>query len=216
MSFQDNLKKYREIAGYTQAKDFAEKIGVPYQTYMGYENRGREPKFDTLMKIAAALHVSIDELIGHTLNTPHNLKNAIDTFQQYGFTVEKGVKDYSGVTKEVVFQVTDSKYNNTTSVFSPGDLIKILDKATENKYYRQRKADLFHETIASELTNYFNHREWPKDETIATVERMFQNKLINEEEKATLLQEIEKNKIHNNMDMFAAFCRLPGKAYDGE
>lgn len=162
MNFKSNLKKYREIAGYTQAKDFAEKIGVPYQTYMGYENRGREPKFDTLMKIAAALHVSIDELIGYTLNTPDDLRNAIDTFRQYGFTVQEGGKDYNGNPRAGVFQVTDSKYNHATAVYSPGDLIKILEKVAENKYYRQRKADLFHEAIADELIKCIHQKKWAK------------------------------------------------------
>lgn len=61
--FQTNLRKYRVGLGIT-AKDFAAKIGINYTTYANYENRGKEPKFDTLCKIAAALHVSIDELLG--------------------------------------------------------------------------------------------------------------------------------------------------------
>ena len=65
MSFQENLRKYREAAGFTQSKDFASKIGIPYSTYTGYENQGREPKYDLLCKIAAALGVTTDELLGY-------------------------------------------------------------------------------------------------------------------------------------------------------
>ena len=65
MSFQENLRKYREAAGFTQSKDFASKIGIPYSTYTGYENQGREPKYDLLSKIAAALGVTTDELLGY-------------------------------------------------------------------------------------------------------------------------------------------------------
>lgn len=36
MTFQDNLRHYREKAGYSQAKDFAAAIGVKYSTYIGY------------------------------------------------------------------------------------------------------------------------------------------------------------------------------------
>ena len=61
MSFQENLRKYREAAGFTQSKDFASKIGIPYSTYTGYENQGREPKYDLLCKIATALVVTTDE-----------------------------------------------------------------------------------------------------------------------------------------------------------
>lgn len=65
MSFQDNLRKYREGLGIT-AKDFAAQIGLNYTTYANYENRGKEPKYDTLCKIASALNVSIDELLDFT------------------------------------------------------------------------------------------------------------------------------------------------------
>lgn len=65
MSFQDNLRMYRERLG-INAKDFAAQLGIKYTTYAGYETQGREPKYDILCKISAALNVSVDELIGHT------------------------------------------------------------------------------------------------------------------------------------------------------
>ena len=64
MSFQENLKYYRERAGYKSAKEFANTLGIPPNTYVGYEVRGREPKFDTLCKIADLLEVSTDDLLG--------------------------------------------------------------------------------------------------------------------------------------------------------
>lgn len=64
MSFQENLKYYREKAGYKQAKDFAKVLDIPYSTYIGYEVRNREPKYQTLCKIADLLNVSTDELLG--------------------------------------------------------------------------------------------------------------------------------------------------------
>lgn len=65
MSFQDNLRYYREKLGLT-AKDFAARLNINYGTYAGYETQGREPKYDVLCRIATALNVSIDDLIGHT------------------------------------------------------------------------------------------------------------------------------------------------------
>ena len=67
MSFKENLRQYRETTGLT-AKDFATLIGIKYSTYISYEAAGKEPKYDTLQKIAAALHVSIDELLGYKQN----------------------------------------------------------------------------------------------------------------------------------------------------
>lgn len=63
MSFQENLKYYRKQAGYKTAKQFADDLGISYTTYFAYESKGREPKYDLLIKIADLLNVSLDELI---------------------------------------------------------------------------------------------------------------------------------------------------------
>ena len=65
MNFSENLKKYREAAGYKTAKDFAAALGIGYTTYVGYENKGREPNYETLCAIAQKLGVSVDELVGN-------------------------------------------------------------------------------------------------------------------------------------------------------
>ena len=62
--FKDNLKYYRVFAGYKNAKDFAALINIPYTTYMGYENKGNWPSEETIVKIAKALNVSLDQLVG--------------------------------------------------------------------------------------------------------------------------------------------------------
>ena len=80
MTFQENLRHYREKAGYAQAKDFAAAIGVKYSTYMAYENLGREPKYDTLRRIAEALNVSIDTLLGFS---------GVDRFEEYRQLLER-------------------------------------------------------------------------------------------------------------------------------
>lgn len=65
MLFQERLRKYRKEAGYKSAKDFADEMGIPYPSYMAYENKKREPKYDVLMKMADKLGVAIDELLGY-------------------------------------------------------------------------------------------------------------------------------------------------------
>ena len=65
MGFQENLRFYKEKAGYTSAKDFSKALNIPYNTYAGYESQYREPKYETLIKIADLLNVSTDELLGH-------------------------------------------------------------------------------------------------------------------------------------------------------
>ena len=63
LGFHENLRFYRERAGYSLTS-FSKKIGVSYNTYAGYEIRGREPKYQTLVKIADLLNVSLDDLLG--------------------------------------------------------------------------------------------------------------------------------------------------------
>ena len=51
-TFQERLRYYREKAGYKTARKFSEEIEIPYSTYLSYENAGKEPKYETLIKIA--------------------------------------------------------------------------------------------------------------------------------------------------------------------
>lgn len=62
--FQENLRFYRSNLGLT-GKDFAASVNIPYTKYIAYENKGAWPNEENLVKIAAALHVSIDELLGY-------------------------------------------------------------------------------------------------------------------------------------------------------
>ena len=70
MALRDNLKALREKQG-LNGKEFAQRLGLKYSTYMTYETtnpvKSRWPNEETLVKIAAALHVSVDELLGYTV-----------------------------------------------------------------------------------------------------------------------------------------------------
>ena len=68
-TFQERLKYYRKLAGFTTAKEFAKSLGIPYSRYLNYENKGQEPKYETLIKIADTLGRSTDELLGHVTPT---------------------------------------------------------------------------------------------------------------------------------------------------
>lgn len=62
--FSNNLKRIRKINGYT-AKQLAKKLGMPYTTYVNYENQDCEPNFSNLIRIANMLHTTTDTLLGH-------------------------------------------------------------------------------------------------------------------------------------------------------
>ena len=119
MSFQENLRYYREKAGYKQAKDFAEVLNIPYSTYTGYEVRNREPKYETLCKIADLLHVSTDDLLGRTTNILGNkddkqIKQIISdvlsekTIDKLRYIYDRVVEDINE-TKDTIYNAPNGK-----------------------------------------------------------------------------------------------------------
>lgn len=65
MLLSERLQQLREKAGFENAKAFANAMGMPYSTYSTYESGKSEPKAAALVKIAAALQVSVDDLLGY-------------------------------------------------------------------------------------------------------------------------------------------------------
>ena len=66
MHFRENLIRLRK-AKYPSARKFAEVLGIPYNTYLSYENPAKptEPKYEMLIKIASLLNVSVDKLLDY-------------------------------------------------------------------------------------------------------------------------------------------------------
>ena len=59
-------------------KQAAEKLGIPYTTYVGYEKNEREPNSETLVKLADFYNCSVDYLIGNTIRLnfiPHEIED---------------------------------------------------------------------------------------------------------------------------------------------
>ena len=60
-----NLRNVRKECNLTQ-KQIAELLNISQQSYSDYENEKTQPDFETLIRIADALNVSIDYLLGRT------------------------------------------------------------------------------------------------------------------------------------------------------
>jgi len=59
-----NIKKIREKAGLTQ-EALARKADISYNTIIKLETGGiKDPRMSTLIKVAKALEISIDKLVG--------------------------------------------------------------------------------------------------------------------------------------------------------
>lgn len=63
MNLGENIRFYRKKKSYTQ-KQLAELSGVATITIQQYEANKREPKVENIQKIALALNVSINDLMG--------------------------------------------------------------------------------------------------------------------------------------------------------
>ena len=120
MSFAENLRKYREKAGYT-AKEFAALLDVKYSTYAAYENQGSEPKYETLCKIADALNITTDELLGHTPKSKY--EKMCKYLADMGFDL---VEDDRGIT------VIYTNSHNPLCTYTTKDELR---KAMINAYY---------------------------------------------------------------------------------
>lgn len=63
--FGSNLKTARTNSDITQ-KEFAAILGLAERSYQRYENGSNTPPYDTLVKIADHLNVSVDYLLNRT------------------------------------------------------------------------------------------------------------------------------------------------------
>ena len=70
MEFSERLKNLRKQAHLTQV-DVASKLGISQPAYASWERGIKKPTQENLVKIAQALNVSIDYLVG---NSDENLK----------------------------------------------------------------------------------------------------------------------------------------------
>lgn len=61
--FSERLKELRLKKGLTQT-ELGKKVGVKQNTFTNWENGKREPNFETIIKIADLLEVSLDWLFG--------------------------------------------------------------------------------------------------------------------------------------------------------
>lgn len=63
--FQERLRAARDLRGFSQG-DLAGRAGLPPSSIAHFETGSRKPSFDTLRKLANALEVTTDYLLGRT------------------------------------------------------------------------------------------------------------------------------------------------------
>lgn len=146
MTAGEKIKAAREKAGFTQA-ELARKLGIPYQSIGQWERGLRNPKWETLEKIAEALQIPTYELIDGGSGAldpvlPPNMKGAnfdgakIDknflnsTLSRLSF-LPRDSADYSR-SKENILSLAKS---SDLLVYAQSILQKIEDKTLNGLYF---------------------------------------------------------------------------------
>ena len=116
MNFQENLRHYREQAKFTPT-EMAKHLKVAYNTYVGYEVRGREPKYTALCKIADLLQVSTDDLLGREDNYGKDniakirnkiMKEVLEQKKQWGDEYHLTPHQWLGLIQEEVEEIAQA------------------------------------------------------------------------------------------------------------
>lgn len=159
MAFQENLRKYREAAGWKYARDFADHVGIKYSTYIGYETQNREPKYEVLIQIAKALGVTTDDLLGYH---PDELQKALADLKSCGLFI--GDIDPDVVKKKEIDLVLQFNVE-----FSSKWVKKKIPSELSVKLEQKELIDLYHEVINSE-----KYKAMKKNLYIETIIRIYQ------------------------------------------
>ncbi len=76
MGFAENLKRLRKEKGISRA-EIAKILNMTENAFGTYERGEREPPIEKLCKIAAALHVTTDELLGYQVDEYEQCKDLL-------------------------------------------------------------------------------------------------------------------------------------------
>lgn len=88
------LRELREKSGLTQA-DVADRVGIGVSAYKSYELGDRRIPVDTLTRISILYNISMDEMLGNSVQTKENIlygdftKEQFEKIQKYADMVRK-------------------------------------------------------------------------------------------------------------------------------
>ena len=105
--FGENLMALRKKAGITR-RELANALGINENTLTGYENSGREPRYDLLVRIADAFGVTVDELI----------RPEKETFMDVPYAISNDGKDPVVKDASFRFPITNFEKRNLTVLLS--------------------------------------------------------------------------------------------------
>lgn len=141
MLFAENLKRLREN-NHLSKSDMAKKLDITPSAYGAYELKRREPSFDMLCKIADALHVSTDELLGHEVDELEKCKSFVckagweinEIFSPPGCTtVNVDTRELNKISPLMAMPITANERERFVPIAFPNDeFIKWVTSAIED------------------------------------------------------------------------------------
>ncbi|MCG0276571.1 MAG: helix-turn-helix transcriptional regulator [Thermosediminibacteraceae bacterium] len=120
MNFGEKLRKLRNDRKMTQ-EELAKRVGVSRATIAGYETKGKEPPYSTLIKIAKELNCSIDYLLKNNVEDNVNIEK-----NNYYSSVISKREDLQQLIKE-------TENLNPDSIYRIIEIIKIINEEVNER-----------------------------------------------------------------------------------
>ena len=108
MTMGARIKAARRKVGLTQT-ELAGKLGISFQSIAQWENDLRNPKLETLQKIASALEIDVTELLETKPQKVHTIFDKMDWFRDLGYQI-----GFDADSKLYYISRNDAKYYSIT------------------------------------------------------------------------------------------------------
>lgn len=150
MTTGQRIKAARKVAGMTQA-ELAQKLDIPFQSISQWERALRNPKRETLARIADALGVTVNDLLGQE-EPDREYEDLCNTLDSVGLSIEAAGygegPDESG--DHYYVWHTDSEYPEAERAeLTYRDLLRIVAEA--QKSADLRRIDYLRKRLDAEL-----------------------------------------------------------------
>lgn len=106
MTTGQRIKAARKRAGMTQL-ELANKLGIPYQSVSQWERDTRNPKYETMCRIADALDVEFADLVPPELGGKMIVDHVLGRLKKLQTPIERATRDMKQMTEEGQNKVAD-------------------------------------------------------------------------------------------------------------
>lgn len=145
----ERIKEYRLKNGFTQS-DLAKEANITRIALGNYERGERIPTIDIFARIAMALNVSIDELMGYKPGQLSTIQQIKQDFEMVGYKVKENVKPRNG------YDITMAD-DYPFYIESQQDLQKMYHQTILDVFWNQKKIwkdSIYHSLLKYERKKY--------------------------------------------------------------